>query len=204
MDFTGLKCWRCLLNGYGTPAGVLDENEKPICVFCTDGEPCPEAKRKPVGSPVADWNNYATRVNAKHSGDEKPAKSVEKQKRASAMGPQITNEEKKPMAMFEDRTCNHCVKSYTPSSPRQQFCSPACRQAAKSGGDLKVTLRSGKKKAAVGQPNRPNGAAEVVKDDLQPTPNVHTFTIHDKHVDRLLVALPIERKVEILRAELAL
>jgi hypothetical protein len=201
IDLTGLKCWRCVLNGYSTPAGDLDENDKPICVFCADAVPCPEAKRKPVGSPVAEWNEYASRVNAKHSGE--AVKSVEKEKRASAKGPKITNEEKKSMPMFEKKTCLYdlCAKEFEPNGPRQQYCGPECKQAAKSGGDLKITLR---KKSSTKKPKVSKGEVEGTREELQPTPNVHTVTIHEKHIDRLLVGLPIERKVEILRAELAL
>jgi hypothetical protein len=219
IDLTGLKCWRCVLKGYNTPAGDIDENNKPICVFCADGVPCPEAKRKPLdtskpaqvsgsGGTENPPNQRAEKNARKLSSRELPESSdavtewnqyAEEVNERFGSGPTNSTEEK-PM-LFADRVCNHCAKTYTPNGARQQFCTPECKAAGSSIVHEKQG-RGGRKKAA------PKSSAPSTEVEAMPWPvateGVHTIAVHEKHVDRLLVGLPIERKVEILRAELAL
>jgi hypothetical protein len=222
IDLTGLKCWRCVLKGYNTPAGDIDENNKPICVFCADGVPCPEAKRKPLDtSKLAQVSGSGGTENPPNKRTEKNARklssrelpessdavtewnqSAEEVNERFVSGPTNSTEEKRTMPMFAKRNCLYdlCAKEFTPNGARQQYCSPEHRDADRSGATKPKS--AGRKKAS------PKSSAPAAGVELTPKPvadeGVHTIAVHEKHVDRLLVGLPIERKVEILRAELAL
>jgi hypothetical protein len=180
VEITGLTCWKCAALGHMCPAQTKDADEKPLCVFCADGDQCPVQKRAPLRPAIS---------------------SLPRKARGKARRPQPSNED----TTVKERTFKVCPaigcgKEYTPTGNRQVFCSPECKQRERvaSKPTKLPNYRLGRpRKDLVAKPKA------VASVPVVAAPDVHTFAIHKRFIDSLLLALPTDRKIELLRSELA-
>jgi hypothetical protein len=187
MDLTGLKCWRCVRNGYNTPAGDLDEDNKPICVFCADGEPCPEAKRKPLDSSKTVEKQVP------------PAVEPEKEPRPRA-------EKAKPMAKAttgEERFCavQDCNKKLNSNNTTGRcfthfYQKKSANETAAASEDLNITK---KRRGGYRGPR----AKKAEKAQADPINVAYALHLTEQQLDAMILRLPAETKLRFLEAELA-
>jgi hypothetical protein len=187
-----LDCVRCTAAGHRCPSTHTDEQGKPVCVFCLDGEPCPIAKRKAL--PIV--QNLAPPPTPKRKPGRPPA-PPRKEKSKMTTKVVTVNDVRPP------RTCTAPKRVKDPHSPP---CDRPIRPSNKSGFCSNHFYLTKLKRPPVGPiatstPRAPKGNGNHHRTPTKPS-NGHTSQINlsltEDQLTALFLRLPVVERAAIV------
>jgi hypothetical protein len=200
-------CWKCNQRGHACEAQTTDVDDKPICIFCADGVPCPTQQRLARAPQPAEEPKVPG--PAKPTGDEAMRSSETEQHECGFEGcKNLTNKKyckkcaakiwyrehrgKVAKVVAGKRTCASC--SATLRADNKSGVCTSCQRAGKRPVQARLEKNNGAPLKEV--PKKWNRTAlPVVRETTEA--GIATICVTEERLDHFLLTLPIETKAEI-------